>query len=238
MSDLPPSTLLIVVTVNATQIFNNNNDNNDNDTVTTNNNTHISNGTMEDEWDADDYIQTRLGPKRLPYHILLPVTVLYCVIALGGLVGNALTCLVVAKNTSMRTSTNYYLVNLAVADLLTLILALPLEVHQMWVQYPWTWGEAACRVRAMVPETVAHVSVLTILAVSGERYVAITNPMYAHTTHTLARTTRVLPVIWLLSLAAAAPWGYFQQSSAQSMTELDVLLARLIPGSPGKRNGI
>ncbi|KAK3877956.1 hypothetical protein Pcinc_017358 [Petrolisthes cinctipes] len=81
----------------------------------------------------------------------------------------------------------------------------------MWVQYPWTWGEAACRVRAMVPETVAHVSVLTILALSGERYVAITNPVYAHTTHTLARTTRVLPVIWLVSLVAASPWGYFQQ---------------------------
>ncbi|KAK4304566.1 hypothetical protein Pmani_023446 [Petrolisthes manimaculis] len=231
MSDLPPSTLLVVlaevaanmtevVTVNAIQIFNNNNDD---DTVTiNNNNTHTSNGTMEDEWDANYYIQTRLGPKRLPYHILLPVTVLYCVIALGGLVGNALTCLVVAKNTSMRTSTNYYLVNLAVADLLTLILALPLEMHQMWVQYPWTWGEAACRVRAMVPETLAHVSVLTILAVSGERYVAITNPMYAHTTHTLARTTRVIPVIWLVSLAAAAPWGYFQQTnfSGQQVNQL------------------
>lgn len=89
--------------------------------------------------------------------------------------------------------------------------ALPLEVHQMWVQYPWTWGEAACRMRAMVPETVAHVSVLTILAVSGERYVAITNPVYARATHTLTRTTRVLPVIWLMSLVAAAPWGYYQQ---------------------------
>lgn len=56
------------------------------------------------------------------YPILLPVTALYCVIAIGGLVGNALTCMVVAKNTIMRTSTNYYLVNLAVADLFTLML--------------------------------------------------------------------------------------------------------------------
>ncbi|MPC61404.1 Neuropeptides capa receptor [Portunus trituberculatus] len=89
--------------------------------------------------------------------------------------------------------------------------ALPMEVYSMWVQYPWPWGEAACRLRAMMPELVAHVSVLTILAVSGERYVAITNPVYARTTHTLARTARVVPVIWLLSLVAAVPWGYYYQ---------------------------
>ena len=92
-----------------------------------------------------------------------------------------------------------------------MLAALPMEVYLMWVQYPWPWGEAACRLRAMMPELVAHVSVLTILAVSGERYVAITNPVYARTTHTLARTARVLPVIWLLSLVAAVPWGYYYQ---------------------------
>nr|WOA03690.1 CHH family candidate receptor A2beta [Carcinus maenas] len=169
------------------------------------------NGSVNGTFDASSYIEGRLGKPRLRYPILLPMTVLYCIIAVGGAVGNILTCLVVAKNRTMRTSTNYYLVNLAVADLLTLFFALPMEVYLMWVQYPWPWGEAACRLRAMMPELVAHVSVLTILAVSGERYVAITNPVYARTTHTLARTARVLPVIWLLSLVAAVPWGYYYQ---------------------------
>ncbi|MPC95066.1 Neuromedin-U receptor 1 [Portunus trituberculatus] len=52
------------------------------------------------------------------------MTAMYCVIAVGGAIGNVLTCLVVAKNRTMRTSTNYYLVNLAVADLLTLFLGI------------------------------------------------------------------------------------------------------------------
>nr|XP_053639379.1 neuromedin-U receptor 2-like [Cherax quadricarinatus] len=89
--------------------------------------------------------------------------------------------------------------------------ALPVDVYQMWVQYPWPWGDVACRMRAVVPETLAYVSVLTILAVSGERYVAITDPVYARTTHTLARTARVLPVIWFISLLASSPWGYYNQ---------------------------
>lgn len=53
---------------------------------------------------------------------MVPLTMVYCVIVVGGVLGNAVTCLVVARNQSMRTSTNYYLVNLAVADLLTLLI--------------------------------------------------------------------------------------------------------------------
>lgn len=105
--------------------------------------------------------------------------------------------------------------------------ALPVEVYQMWVQYPWPWGESACRLRAMMPELVTNVSVLTILAVSGERYVAITNPVYARTTHTLARTARVLPVIWLLSLVAAVPWGYYYQVRYSSTASISLPLLTL-----------
>ncbi|XP_042243364.1 neuromedin-U receptor 2-like [Homarus americanus] len=178
--------------------------------------TGVNNGSggteVNDTFDEHEYISRELGPQRVSYNTLLPLTVVYCVIAVGGVVGNALTCLVVARNHSMRTSTNYYLVNLAVADLLTLCLALPIEMYQMWVQYPWPWGDAACKIRAILPETLAHVSVLNILAVTGERYVAITDPVYARTTHTLARTARVLPVIWIVALLAATPWGYYQQA--------------------------
>ncbi|XP_063587763.1 pyrokinin-1 receptor-like [Penaeus indicus] len=169
------------------------------------------NGTpSDDDLDVQEFIFNNLGPQRLPYRTSL--TVVYVLIAVAGLVGNVLTCLVVLRNLSMRTSTNYYLVNLAVADIITLLFALPMEVYHMWLQYPWILGDVLCRVRAIVPETLAHVSVLTILAVSGERYVAITDPVLARTTHTLSRTARVVPIIWLVALLAATPWGYYHQS--------------------------
>ena len=41
----------------------------------------------------------------------------------------------------MRTTTNIYLFNLAVADLATLLFAMPVELYLMWKQYPWTLGE-------------------------------------------------------------------------------------------------
>ncbi|XP_064118372.1 neuromedin-U receptor 2-like isoform X1 [Macrobrachium nipponense] len=162
-------------------------------------------------FDVHEYIKLHLGPPRMRYTTLIPQTVLYALIAMSGVVGNFLTCLVVARNHSMRTSTNYYLVNLAVADLIALCFTLPMEVYTVWVQYPWPLGDAVCRLRAVVAESLNIVSILTILAVSGERYVAITDPVIARTTHTLTRTTRVLPAIWLVALLAASPWGYYQQ---------------------------
>ncbi|CAL8106672.1 unnamed protein product [Orchesella dallaii] len=41
--------------------------------------------------------------------VAVPMTVVYVVILLSGLLGNISTCIVIAKNTYMHTATNYYL---------------------------------------------------------------------------------------------------------------------------------
>ena len=61
------------------------------------------------------------------------------------------TCIVIMRNEYMRTTTNIYLFNLAVADLATLVFAMPTELYLMWRQYPWTLGEVTfdelCKLR-------------------------------------------------------------------------------------------
>ena len=57
----------------------------------------------------------------------------------------------------MRTTTNIYLFNLAVADLATLLFAMPSELYLMWRQYPWTLGEVTsvfC-ISDIIPMTIA-----------------------------------------------------------------------------------
>lgn len=49
------------------------------------------------------------------------MTVIYSLIFVSGLVGNLSTCIVIVQNPHMHTATNYYLFNLAVSDLLTLV---------------------------------------------------------------------------------------------------------------------
>lgn len=58
---------------------------------------------------------------RDPLSIILPISVCYLIIFVTGVLGNVVTCVVIANNKTMHTATNYYLFNLAVSDFLVLI---------------------------------------------------------------------------------------------------------------------
>lgn len=53
--------------------------------------------------------------------IVIPITICYIIIFIAGVLGNVITCIVISRNRSMHTATNYYLFNLAISDLLLLL---------------------------------------------------------------------------------------------------------------------
>lgn len=61
------------------------------------------------------------GGFRDPLTIILPISFFYLIIFVTGILGNVITCVVIANNKTMHTATNYYLFNLAVSDFLVLI---------------------------------------------------------------------------------------------------------------------
>jgi hypothetical protein len=58
---------------------------------------------------------------RDPLTVILPITIIYVIIFIAGVLGNVITCVVIYKNKTLHTPTNYYLFNLAVSDFLVLI---------------------------------------------------------------------------------------------------------------------
>lgn len=62
---------------------------------------------------------------RQPTHLLIIYCVAYGIIFIIGLAGNAFVVIAVTWNISMRNITNYLITNLAIADLLIIILTLP-----------------------------------------------------------------------------------------------------------------
>lgn len=59
-------------------------------------------------------------PVRDSLCFVIPLTFIYSVIFISGILGNVITCVVIARNKNMQTATNYYLFSLAVSDLLLL----------------------------------------------------------------------------------------------------------------------
>ena len=168
---------------------------------------------------------TILGPQRQELYKVIPVTIVYCIIFITGIIGNVSTCVVIAKNRYMQTATNYYLFNLAIADLLMLILGLPQETYSFWSAYPWIFGETFCVIRTMAAETSTYASILTITAFTVERYVAICHPMRAQTMSSLNRAIKVIVLIWTVSAICSVPtvlqFGvvFVQDSHGEDITE-------------------
>lgn len=152
---------------------------------------------------TEDYLTFVCGPQRS--HLFLPVTVVYTLIFVVGVAGNLLVCLVILRHQTMKTPTNYYLFSLAISDLLVLLLGMPLEVYEMWRNYPFLFGPVGCYFKTALFETVCFASILSVTTVSVERYVAILHPFRAKLECTRRRALRVLGIIWVFSVLFSLP---------------------------------
>lgn len=145
------------------------------------------------------------GPRRDPLYIVVPITVIYMIIFVTGVVGNISTCIVISRNRSMHTATNYYLFSLAISDFLLLLSGVPQEVYSIWYKYPYVFGEIFCVVRGLIAETSANATVLTITSFTVERYLAICHPFLQHTMSKLSRAVRLILIVWVVSICLAVP---------------------------------
>nr|XP_023686337.1 neuromedin-U receptor 1-like [Paramormyrops kingsleyae] len=172
----------------------------------------------------EEYLRRHLGPRRSP--VFLPVCVTFLLIFLVGAVGNALTCAVIAGKKVMHTPTNYYLFSLAVSDLLVLLIGMPLELYEMWSNYPFLLGQWGCYFKTFLFETVCFASVLNVTALSVERYVAVVHPLRVKHVVTRAHAKRVIAALWAISMLCAVP-----NTSLHGVSSLRPVLERDLPES-------
>lgn len=140
-----------------------------------------------------------------PLEIVVPLTVVYGIIFITGFIGNVATCIVISKNKSMHTATNYYLFSLAVSDFLLLVSGLPPEMYRTWSPDNYVFGHVFCVLQGFAAETSANATVLTITAFTVERYIAICHPFLSHTMSKLSRAIKFIVGIWLVALGLAVP---------------------------------
>lgn len=145
------------------------------------------------------------GPQRDSLFIVIPITIIYSVIFFTGVLGNIFTCLVIVRNKSMHTATNYYLFSLAISDLLLLISGMPQEMYSIWSKWPYVFGHSFCVIRGLAAEASTNASVLTITLFTVERYLAICHPFVSHKMSKLSRATKHVLFLWVAAVGLALP---------------------------------
>ncbi|XP_078659312.1 neuropeptide FF receptor 1-like [Branchiostoma floridae x Branchiostoma belcheri] len=136
----------------------------------------------------------------------VPVIVLfvlsYTLIFLFCMIGNTLVCLVVVKLPRMQNVTNYFILNLAVADLLVAVFCMPFTLVDNIV-YGWPFGVVMCKLSAATTVISVVASVLTLVAIAVDRYCAVVHP--TKDIITLPRMVQSIAIIWLLAILIALP---------------------------------
>ena len=80
-----------------------------------------------------------------PTYILVCVSLLYIVIFIVGMTGNFLVVLVVCRTHEMRNTTNFFLVNLSIADLLVILVCMPSAFVDIYSKEVWYLGPVMCK---------------------------------------------------------------------------------------------
>jgi len=149
------------------------------------------------------------GPTRMRTEWAVPLTVYYGFLFLVGVPGNLLTCLIICTNTYMITPSNFFLVSLAITDLLSIICVMPMEILLIWRAYPWPFGDPGCKLVTVASELVTHVSIFTMIVFTFERYIAICHPLRSALRSGKRRSVYIIISTWILGLVPSLAWTFF-----------------------------
>ncbi|XP_007234633.2 opioid receptor, delta 1a [Astyanax mexicanus] len=148
---------------------------------------------------------TEPGPAKSPAGIIIAIsiTALYSVICVVGLLGNILVMYGVVRYTKMKTATNIYIFNLALADALATS-TLPFQSAK-YLMNTWPFGEPLCKLVIAIDYYNMFTSIFTLTMMSVDRYIAVCHPVRALEFRTPAKAKIINVCIWILSSAIGVP---------------------------------
>ena len=127
----------------------------------------------------------------------------YSIIFILGTFGNAVVCIAILKRKGMQTSCNMFTFNLALNDLILVIVYVPTQMISLEDCYRWPLGGFMCYLVYIILPLSLSVSIGTLLAITADRYRAIVFPVKSKLTRKTVML--VVAVIWVVSALTALP---------------------------------
>lgn len=112
---------------------------------------------------------------------------------------------VVVCHRRMRTATNFFLTNLAVADLGVGLFCVYQNLSLYILEEEWAFGDALCKMYHFIHALSYTASVLIMVAVAVERYIAIVYPIKAKGFLRMRNLKYSMIGIWLMSVLICLP---------------------------------
>lgn len=134
-------------------------------------------------------------------------------LSLVTIIGNILVVVSFKVNRQLKTVNNYFLLSLAVADLIIGVISMNLYTAYIVMGY-WAMGNWACDLWLAIDYVASNASVMNLLVISFDRYFSVTRPLTYRAKRTTKRAGIMIGLAWFVSLVLWAPaillWQYFE----------------------------
>ncbi|KAJ8399255.1 hypothetical protein AAFF_G00412930 [Aldrovandia affinis] len=132
----------------------------------------------------------------------------YCTIILLGVAGNSLVIYVVYRFKTLRTVTNFFITNLAMADLLVNTLCLPFTLIYT-LHGEWRLGQVLCFALPYAQGLAVHVSTVTLNVIALDRHRCIVYHLETQMSKDVCFL--IIGVTWIISAVLASPLAIFRE---------------------------
>ncbi|XP_053560921.1 5-hydroxytryptamine receptor 2A [Bombina bombina] len=135
---------------------------------------------------------------------LLTVTVIVVTIA-----GNILVIMAVSLEKKLQNATNYFLMSLAIADMLLGFLVMPISMLNILYDYEWPLHRTLCPVWIYLDVLFSTASIMHLCAISLDRYIAIRNPIHHSRFNSRTKALAKITAVWTISVGVSMPVPVF-----------------------------
>ena len=137
------------------------------------------------------------------------IVVLLFSIAVISLAGNIPILIATLFSAKRRNSSNLSTVNLVVSDLLMTVFCIPFVTLDLYVYDAWVFGSAMCRLVTFVQNSAIIASLMNLLTITCEKFLAIRFPFHLRLRKKLV--WRSMPVAWIIAIAHSIFYVHFRK---------------------------
>uniref|UniRef100_A0A673YFP0 Endothelin receptor type B n=1 Tax=Salmo trutta TaxID=8032 RepID=A0A673YFP0_SALTR len=131
-------------------------------------------------------------------------TVVSALVFIVGIVGNSALLRIIYENRCMRSGPNILIANLALGDLLHIVIDIPVNAYRL-VAEDWPFGLALCKLIPFIQKTSVGITVLSLCALSIDRYQAVASWNRIKGIGVSTWTVVEITLIWVISTFLAVP---------------------------------
>ncbi|XP_029355772.1 5-hydroxytryptamine receptor 2B [Echeneis naucrates] len=151
-------------------------------------------------------LQTNSSWPRLESEVQLKwAALLIVMVIIPTIGGNILVILAVSLERKLQNATNYFLMSLAVADLLVGLLVMPIALVTILYNSGWPLPEFLCPIWLFLDVLFSTASIMHLCAISLDRYIAIKKPIQHSQYKSRAKAMVKIALVWLISICIAIP---------------------------------